>query len=293
MTISSMLPAPYQDLNIYYIRGHVQGNPFSTHENYIGNWQEGEDSFLFFKVPADEEVRLLVQRQAHLVLEDRFQMTYEEWQGQAVGPFQVGRLTFIPPWLDAPASSNARAIVLDPGVVFGNGRHPTTSDCLVAIQMAFDAQPIHTVLDLGTGTGLLALAAARLGAGAVIAVDLNRLAAETAQRNVIANQMGSSVLVAQGNAMDFMDISSDLMVSNIHYAVMRELVAARGFGRQKRFVLSGLLRSQAREIEYQMRGQPVEIIEKWERDGTWFTYYGRAVAESGFNRRTNNEGQPC
>jgi len=93
--------------------------------------------------------------------------------------------------------------------------------------------------------------------------------------------------------MDFMDISSDLMVSNIHYAVMRELVAARGFSRQKRFVLSGLLRSQAREIEHQLRGHPVEIIEKWERDGTWFTYYGRAVAESGFNCRTNNKGQPC
>jgi len=47
MTISSMLLAPYQDLYIYYIRGQVHGNPFSIHENYIGNWQEAEDSFLF------------------------------------------------------------------------------------------------------------------------------------------------------------------------------------------------------------------------------------------------------
>ncbi len=270
---------PYEDLHIYYLNGRIVGDPLAGEEDYIGNWEEGSDSFLFFKRPADDTVSRLIERQSELVLQDRFQMSYEEWQGHAIKPFQSGRLTFVPPWHSDDAANGGKSIVLDPGVVFGTGQHPTTSDCLTALQLAFDANPIETVLDIGTGTGLLALAAAHLGANAVVAVDLNRLAVETARRNVMANHMECTVLVVQGNAMNFMDIPSDLMVSNIHYAVMRELVATEGFGHQKQFILSGLLRSEAREIEYRLQQQPVEILRKWERDGTWYTYYGHRSIE--------------
>ena len=277
MNRSAAATSPYEDLYIYYFNGRIAGDPLAGDEDYIGNWEEGGDSFLFFKEPADDTISRLIEQQAQLVLQDRFEMTYEEWQGHIVKPFHSGRLTFVPPWYEDGGTTDGQVIVLDPGVVFGTGRHPTTSDCLTAMQIAFDDHPIGTVLDIGTGTGLLALAADRLGAGAVVAVDLNRLAVETARRNVVANHMERTVIVAQGNAMNFMDIPSDLMVSNIHYAVMRELVAAKGFNNQKHFILSGLLRSQAREIEYQLQRQPVEILRKWERDGTWYTYYGRSI----------------
>jgi ribosomal protein L11 methyltransferase len=89
------------------------------------------------------------------------------------------------------------------------------------------------------------------------------------------------VLVAQGNAINFIDLPNDLMVSNIHYDVMRHLVAADGFSRQRRFVLSGLLRSQARDIEYQLRRQPVAILDRWEHEHTWFTFYGRSTRSRG------------
>ena len=278
MNRSADVTFPYEDLHIYYLNGRIVGDPLAGESDYIGNWEEGGDSFLFFKRPADDTVSRLIEQQSELVLQDRFQMTYEEWQGHVVKPFQSGRLSFVPPWYEDDGAMGSQAIVLDPGVVFGTGQHPTTSDCLTAMQLAFDAGPMETVLDIGTGTGLLALAAARLGANAVVAVDLNRLAVETARRNVVANRMEPAVLVAQGNAMDFMDIPSDLMVSNIHYAVMRDLVASAGFGLQKQFILSGLLRSEAREIEYRLKQQPVEILRKWEWDGTWYTYYGRTAA---------------
>ena len=278
MNRSAAVTFPYEDLHIYYLNGRIVGDPLAGESDYIGNWEEGGDSFLFFKRPADDTVSRLIEQQSELVLQDRFQMTYEEWQGHVVKPFQSGRLSFVPPWYEDDGAMGSQAIVLDPGVVFGTGQHPTTSDCLTAMQLAFDAGPMETVLDIGTGTGLLALAAARLGANAVVAVDLNRLAVETARRNVVANRMEPAVLVAQGNAMDFMDIPSDLMVSNIHYAVMRDLVASAGFGLQKQFILSGLLRSEAREIEYRLKQQPVEILRKWEWDGTWYTYYGRTAA---------------
>jgi len=271
-------PNPYQDLFIYYIKGRIHPRPDVSDESFIGNWEEADDSFLFFKKAADPCVDRLLRNQPALRLQDRFQMTYDEWQGGSLAPIHVGRLKVVPPWHPAAAASQEMTILLDPGVVFGTGTHPTTHDCLAAMQLAFEQQPVNRVLDLGTGTGLLALAAAKLGAPAVLAVDLNRLAVETALRNVRYNRMSSQILVVQGNALNSMDLPGDLMVSNIHYDIMRRMLDQPGFGKHKRFILSGLLRSQAREIEYRLQKGPARILEKWEKEATWFTYYGRTTA---------------
>ncbi|MFZ1985798.1 MAG: 50S ribosomal protein L11 methyltransferase [Desulfatitalea sp.] len=281
MTFNAPYQPPYKELCIYYLKGRIIGDPIVGDEDFIGNWEEAEDSFLFFKQPDDGRVQALLAQQPHLALLDRFEMTYEEWQGGTMEPIRAGRLRVVPAWHAEAAALAGGDILLDPGVVFGTGTHPTTYDCLTALQLAFDARPVAEVLDLGTGTGLLALAAARLGARRVLAVDLNRLAAQTARVNVRTNGMDHRVLVVQGNAINFMDLSNDLMVSNIHYEVMRHLVVADGFAAQKQFILSGLLRTQAREIEYQLRRQPVEILRKWEHEHTWFTYYGRSTRSRG------------
>jgi ribosomal protein L11 methyltransferase len=64
------------------------------------------------------------------------------------------------------------------------------------------------------------------------------------------------------------------MVSNIHYDIMRYIVAAPGFKVMKQFVVSGLLRSQANRIESQLRHTGARILQKWERDGIWYTFHG-------------------
>ncbi|MBI5550623.1 MAG: 50S ribosomal protein L11 methyltransferase [Desulfobacterales bacterium] len=281
MPSPSKYQPPCRELWIYYLKGRVGGDPLREDEDFIGNWEEEQDSFLFFKQPADDRVQTLLDQQPHLRLQERYEMSYEDWQGGAMAPLSAGRLRVVPPWHPEAATPQANHILLDPGVVFGTGTHPTTYDCLAAIQLAFAAEPVADVLDLGTGTGLLALAAARLGARRVLAVDLNRLAVQTALRNVHTNDMAHRVLVAQGNAINFIDLPNDLMVSNIHYDVMRHLVAADGFSRQRQFVLSGLLRSQARDIEYQLRRQPVAILHRWEHEHTWFTYSGRSTRSRG------------
>ncbi|RJQ70215.1 MAG: methyltransferase domain-containing protein [Desulfobacteraceae bacterium] len=271
----SLYEPPYKDLCIYYLKGRIGRDLLLEKEkDFIGNWEEADDSFLFFKRPADRCMNGLLGRQPHLVLHDRYQMSYEQWQGDTVSPFRVGCLQVTPPWHAEAHRLDKTGILLDPGVVFGTGSHPTTRDCLTALQRAFEFRSPASVLDLGTGTGLLALAAVRLGARKVLAVDLNHLAAQTARRNAVLNRMTDRLCVVQGNAINFMDISSDLMISNVHYEVMRHLIAAPGFARQKQFILSGLLRTQAREIEYQLHKQTVEIVHKWEQDGTWHTYYG-------------------
>jgi len=201
-------------------------------------------------------------------------MTYEQWQGGGIVPRRIGRFVISPPWFEVGKKNADTTIVLDPGVVFGTGTHPTTLDCLEALQLVFEDTPIRSALDLGTGTGLLALAAARMGCSKVLAVDLTLLAARTAQKNVRLNGLSTRILVAQGDAEKFMDFTSDLVVTNVHYDVMKNLIGTSGFLKKKRFILSGLMRSEAARIESAMADLPVEIIRRWNQDGIWHTFYG-------------------
>ncbi len=267
--------APYQDLYIYYLTGRISGEPRIVHPDLIGDWEEEGDTFLFFHRPADDWVRGLLGRQSGVTLADQFKMSYAEWQGGQIEPLQVGRLIILPAWQAPQSPPSAGTILLDPGVVFGTGTHPTTAHCLEALQLAFADAPFDRVLDIGTGTGLLALAAARLGANRVVAVDLNQLAVETARHNVVRNGLARKIVVIKGNAKNFIDLACDLVVSNIHYEVMRQLIAEPGFQSQRRFILSGLLRSQARRIEDELLRRSMRIVRRWEQDAVWFTFYGR------------------
>jgi ribosomal protein L11 methyltransferase len=160
-------------------------------------------------------------------------------------------------------------------LVFGTGTHPTTRDCLAALELACSRGASARVLDLGTGTGLLALAAARLGCSKILAVDSNLLAAQTAERNVRRNRLVDRILVVQGKAQDFVDLPADLVLANIHYDVMVRLLRSDGFRSCRQFILSGLLRSQAREVAETLAQLGAIIYKRWDHEGIWFTFYGK------------------
>lgn len=265
---------PYADLYIYYLSGRFRPGRDFRPQYYLGCWEEGDFSFLFFTRPNLALVEKTAASLPDVTLIDHYQMTYAQWQGGDIVPCRIGRFTVTPPWFDAAREPEDDTIVLDPGVVFGTGTHPTTQDCLEALELAFAAGPVETALDLGTGTGLLALAAARLGCPKVLAVDLTLLAAKTAERNVRLNRLGGQVLVTQGDAEKFIDFTSDLVVSNIHYDVMKNLLDTTGFLKKKRFILSGLMRSEAARVESTLAGLPVKLLKRWNRDGIWSTFYG-------------------
>lgn len=272
---------PSDDLFIYYLAGRV-ADPAPLHgPGFLGNWEEDGFSFLFFSAPSDDRVTAVVRAQPDLSLIDRYIMRYDEWQGDGVVAFGVGELFVAPPWSDAATPPGSRRISLDPGVVFGAGTHPTTRECLAAIQdvRAVDGR-IGRVLDLGTGTGVLALAAAALGCGPVLAVDLNGLAVETARRNIRANGMGARVLAVQGRAETLVAAEADLLVANLHHEVMMAVIAAAGFRRVRWFVLSGLLRSQAREVAESLARLSVRLVDQRTEDGVWFTLIAQGPASA-------------
>ncbi|MGD9410842.1 MAG: 50S ribosomal protein L11 methyltransferase [Desulfobacterales bacterium] len=267
---------PYDDLYIYQLGGKLTSHKEIPRSSFIGNWEEEDFSFLFFSQPAYEEIKVLLSAQPHLAFIDSYHMPYEQWQGTEFATFDQGCFKIIPPWENGSnVGPNKLPIILDPGIVFGTGTHPTTRDCLDAVQLACRGRAPDRVLDLGTGTGLLALAAARLGCRLNLAVDLNLLAAKTAEKNVRLNGLGKQVAVVQGYAEAFIDCPADLLIANIHYSVMQKLICAKGFSTKKRFILSGLLRGEAKQVRIELERLPAKILKSWTHEGIWHTFYGK------------------
>lgn len=104
------------------------------------------------------------------------------WQ-QSFPAREVGRrLLVLPPWIEAPATERV-TVIIEPGRAFGTGHHGTTEGCLVLLEEALAAAPGAAVLDIGTGTGILAIAALKLGAPTVLAIDVDPDAVSAAQVN--------------------------------------------------------------------------------------------------------------
>jgi ribosomal protein L11 methyltransferase len=267
---------PYQDLYIYYIEGQL--NPEQEPllgPDFLGNWIEDSCSFLFFAHPSKGLVRGLVETNGRLRLIDEFHFTYEEWHGGRVELLKVSRFTIVPPWQNSQQADEGIKIVLDPGLVFGTALHPTTRDCLLALLRVYEECQFRTVLDLGTGTGILALGAAFLGAERVLAVDSNSLAVRTALLNVRLNGLEERITVTEGLAEDFVRYDSGLLVANIDRDTILKLIDVEGFLNKEYFILSGLMGSQARDIRLQLSKYPIEIDYVGSQDMVWYTIMGR------------------
>ena len=270
---------PYEQLYIYLVNGVVRAEDEAVFgERFIGRWIEDGSSFLFFSEPSRRKVDLLLCRRHDLSLLQEHRFTYDEWQGSFLEPLKVENLLIVPPWKDVEAENGSIKVLLDPGVVFGSGLHPTTRDCLKALLRLTSIGHLGSVLDIGTGTGILALAAARLGAEKVAAVDLNPLCVNTAKRNVALNHLEQTIEVMEGKAEDFVGFPAQLVLANIHYDVMRKLMDQIEFQGKRWYILSGLMRSQARDIEARLPARRLKMEQAWDHEATWYTLLIRGKA---------------
>jgi len=264
---------PYQNLYIYEIFGAISDSRNFFKEDFIGCWNEGEVSFLFFSQPHDEVVESLIEKKGYPLVSKNI-LDYTAWQaGEELRPFQVGNLIISPPWEDGRVEEGQVLIHLDPCVVFGTGYHPTTRTCLQAICEIYQKEKPKKVLDLGTGSGILALGAAKWGAEKVLAIDCNELAVETALRNVVSNRESQRIEVRMGKAEDFVNEEADLVCANIHLQVIESLLKKKVFLKKRWFILSGIFERDAEEIERRLNQRPVKIIQRLQ-EKIWSTLVG-------------------
>jgi ribosomal protein L11 methyltransferase len=153
------------------------------------------------------------------------------------------RLWIVPSWHAAP-DAEAINLVLDPGLAFGTGSHPTTRLCLQWLDS--DLHPGESLLDYGCGSGILAIAAKKLGAGEVIGVDIDPQAVQSAFDNAAANRADARFYLPDAAP----DAQYDVVMANIlsnPLRILAPMLAARTRG-GGRIVLSGILAEQAQEI---------------------------------------------
>jgi ribosomal protein L11 methyltransferase len=262
-------------LTIYELEGTAADAENFFGEHFLAYWREGDSSFLFFSEPQEALLKSFLQVRSHLKWVRTHTMPYRDWQGGGLDFLRVGKLIICPPWMEAPGEEDKISFRVDPGVVFGSGQHPTTRDSLQALLRVYEQEkPPETVLDLGTGTGILSLAAVFLGARKVLAIDWNPACVQSAQKNVALNQLQSFIEVQEGRAEDYIRHPADLLLANLHFAVIQEVIRDKAFFEKKWIILSGLLRSECLEVKYRLKSSPFEILQEWDAEFTWFTLLG-------------------
>lgn len=192
----------------------------------------------------------------------------KDWKSMRFGR----RLWIIPHAADPPQDLDAVVVRLDPGLAFGTGAHPTTALCLQILE----SMPLsgRAVIDYGCGSGILGLAALKLGAAHVVAVDLDAQALLATRENAIRNDLSANITV-QG--IDAALTASHCVLANILAGPLIELAPKLTAACEPggRIVLSGLLKAQAHEVKaaYATGFDMVQVIERDE----WCCIYARRV----------------
>jgi ribosomal protein L11 methyltransferase len=227
-----------------------------------------------YLAPADEQVETLLRIQQGLwhlgqiqPLPDLQMMPLEDkdweraWQ-EHYHVLRIGRRVVIrPSWRDYEPQPDDLVITLDPGMAFGTGLHPSTRLCVLALEDA--VRPGMSVLDMGTGSGILAIAAAHLGADHVLGVDTDPIAVKAATENVLANGLRNRIDVKEGSLSAVAE-SFDLIVVNILANVILEMLTQDLAARLRpggQIIAAGILDTQSDDVVKAMSFQGLRLVE--------------------------------
>lgn len=162
----------------------------------------------------------------------------EEWASawkKFFKPLKIGRIVIRPTWEEYNPQPDETVIDLDPGMAFGTGNHPTTKLCLEALQDYISGGEM--VLDMGTGSAILAMAAAKLGASRVVGLDIDPVAVEAALENVNRESLGSQITIGLADSPSAFDGQADIVLANI----IAKVIIDMGEGLSSKVKPGGLL----------------------------------------------------
>lgn len=190
----------------------------------------------------------------------------KDWFEQArtvIKPLKVGkRIVVTPPWEEYQPADGEIVITIDAGPIFGTGMHETTALCVQALENYL--RPGYAVVDFGAGSGILAIAAAKLGASRVVAIEADVEAVQIARDNVARNGVNDIVSVFKAMTPEVSDIQADLVVANIVPSVLIPNLEplSRVMARDGKLILSGLNKKTCVEVEEALPGAGYSIMDK-------------------------------
>lgn len=183
-------------------------------------------------------------------------------------PTKIGeRIVVKPIWEKYDAKENELVLELDPGMAFGTGTHETTRMCIQALDEYVKED--STIFDVGCGSGILAIAAAKLGAKKAIGVDLDPVAVESANENVGLNNL-NNIEILYGNLVEVIDGKADIVVANIIAEVICILTedVKRVLKKDGYFITSGIIHDRVDMVTKKLEEVGFEVLEI-NKDGEW------------------------
>lgn len=183
-------------------------------------------------------------------------------------PTKIGeRIVVKPIWEEYEAKDNELILALDPGMAFGTGTHETTRMCIQALDNYVKQD--STVFDVGCGSGILAIAAAKLGAKKAVGVDLDPVAVESANENVGINNL-DNIEILYGNLVDVIEGKADIVVANIIAEVICILTedVKRVLKTDGYFITSGIIHDRVDMVTNKLEETGFEVVEI-NKDGEW------------------------
>lgn len=198
-------------------------------------------------------------------------MHEEDWANtwkQYYKPSKVGEKIVVKPiWEEYSAKEGELVVDLDPGMAFGTGTHETTRMCIQALERYVEKE--STVFDVGCGSGILAIAAAKLGAKLAVGVDLDPVAVESSKENVEYNKL-DNIEIIHGNLVEVIDGKADIVVANILAEIICILTddVKRVLKEGGVFITSGIIHDRVDMVCEKLEATGFEVVEK-NRDGEW------------------------
>lgn len=191
----------------------------------------------------------------------------ENWK-KAFKPIRLGSHMVVKPgWADCELQPGDKLIEIDPGMAFGTGTHETTGMCVELVEKY--VTPGVDAIDVGTGTGILAIAAAHMGAKDVLAIDIDRVAVRVAEENVRINGFEATIRCAAGDLLESVDAQADVVIANIIADVIVMMAAPvkahiRDGGV---FICSGISSERRQDVLDALDAAGYELLDARERGG--------------------------
>lgn len=190
-------------------------------------------------------------------------------------PIEIGeKLAIKPFWEDYENKDDRKIVEIDPGMAFGTGSHETTYLCLESIEKYLKQG--DNIFDIGCGSGILAIAAMKLGASSGVCVDIDENCIKASKNNAKINNVEDKLKIYQGNLLDVIDGNADIIVSNIIAEVISEMIPdlSKHLNKNGIIIFSGIIKEKLNLVTDKLKENNFEILEIKDKNG-WNLIVGR------------------